>query len=250
MIPSVIWPLDPVITYRDIHRAISKPRLAAYSRDEDHDCADAVARYLWNMALGSSIWPAVHLLELVIRNTIYEVGAETVRVPNSGTIPCWLTSGLLETRETEEVTRAVNRLGLGRQTPGHLVAELTLGFWIGLCNRPYEHGRSGGPRLWPAAAKRFYRCPRPNRNREFIRTALVAAADTRNRIAHHHPVWDRRPDKAVQHLIQVIGWVSEPMAKLALATSTTTQLFAGGHRPFRSIAEQMVSLYRIDPNRE
>ncbi len=246
VIPPVIWPLDPVVTYRDIYRAISTPRLAAYSRVEDKDCVDAIARYLWNMALGSSMWPTVHLLELIIRNTIYEVGAETAPATKGGPIPCWLTSGRLETRESEEVSRAMNRLGPGRQTPGHLVAELTLGFWVSLCNRPYEHGRSGGLRIWPAAARRFYRCPRRNRNREFIRAALVETVNTRNRIAHHHPVWDRRPDMAVQRLVEVIGWVSEPMAKLALATSTTTQLFAGGYHPFRSVAEKMVTLHRPD----
>ena len=46
-----------------------------------------------------------------------------------------------------------------KRTAGHLVAQLTFGFWVRLGNAPYDHGNSLGPGLWPYAASRFRLCP-------------------------------------------------------------------------------------------
>ena len=38
-------------------------------------------------------------------------------------------------------------------TEGRLVSILGFGFWVSLCKRPSEQGRTGGPRLWPGTGE-------------------------------------------------------------------------------------------------
>jgi hypothetical protein len=124
--------------------------------------SDAVARDEWNMALAASVTPVLHLAEVAFRNAIYAAGAETTarRTLKWRLVPCWLdaTPSLLEPREERDVFEAVLRLGKNsqRHTPGHLVAQLGFGFWLRLCNRPYEHGRLSGP---TTLARRYQAIP-------------------------------------------------------------------------------------------
>ena len=68
---------------------------------------------------------------------------------------------LLQQGEANTVNEWIMRLGMSpaRRPAGHLVAELNFGFWVRLCNAPYDHGNSLGPGLWPYAASRFRLCP-------------------------------------------------------------------------------------------
>lgn len=159
--PSTIPIVPPAVSYRSLVRSLSRERFQAYSLESDKDAVDAAARYLWNMALGAAITPVLHLVEVAFRNAIYEAGCEATahRQLRTGTVPCWLDAvpTLLEPREAADVATAIRRLGTNprRHTSGHLVGQLGVGFWTGLCERPYEHGRPSGPQLWPKAIKRF-----------------------------------------------------------------------------------------------
>jgi hypothetical protein len=144
-------PAAATVSYAALVRSLSRERFQAYSLETDYDSADAAARYLWNMALGAAITPVLHLVEVALRNALYEVGCETTshRRLKTATIPCWLDAvpTLLEPREASDVATAVRRLGTNRRryTPGHLVGQLGFGFWVALCDRPYEHGRPTVP---------------------------------------------------------------------------------------------------------
>jgi len=109
------------------------------------------------MALAAAVTPVLHLVEVAFRNALYAAGVEATatRRLRWRTVNCWLDAipSLLEPREERDVAEAVQRLGKSsrRHSPGHLVGQLGFGFWLRLCNRPYEHGRASGPQLWPAA---------------------------------------------------------------------------------------------------
>ena len=237
-------PESPLISHPCLLAALSAPRLGAYSIAADRTSTEAVARYLWNLAIGAALWPAIHLLEVSVRNAIHQVGTEHNghRLPPSTSVICWLDAGLLEEKEAKEVEKAKERLGPGRRTAGHLVAELTLGFWVRLCNRPYEHGRATGPGLWPRTARLFHHCPRSLRNREHIRRTLENALDLRNRIAHHHPLWDRRPDKRMRETLEVLGWLHPAIATAFCRNTKAYDIIAAGLGPFVPLAESLVSM--------
>jgi hypothetical protein len=237
-IAPLVVPTAPVVCYRDIQAALSPARIRAYSKETDIDSTDAIARYLWNMAIGSALWPALHVVEVTVRNTLFEVGAEVSQnTPlRPSLVPCWLTAGLLEGKEQEEVDKALRGLSAGRRTPGHLIAELTFGFWVRLCNAPYEHGKATSARLWPVAALRFHGCPRRERNRHRIREALEHVKNLRNSVAHHHPIWDRNPVRRLGEIAKLIGWLNPGMAAAVLQTSNVAAVVAAGHGPFRPLA--------------
>lgn len=108
--------------------------------------------------------------------------------------------------------------------------------------KQYVDGLPGSVRLWPEAVKRFYGCPQRQRNREDIGKALGHLADTRNRVAHHHPIWDRRPDKRLTEIVEVVAWLNPGLAEAVRQTSNLPQLFAAGHAPFRPLAASLTTI--------
>lgn len=217
----------------------------AYSPQKDRDSVDAVARYFWNMALASALLPSIHILEVCVRNALFDVGVKQTRGRTLifRSVRCWLDAGLLEQRERDEVEKVTRRLTPGRQTPGHLIGELSFGFWIRLCDSPYEQGLRSSVPLWPEAGKRFHYCPRPVRDRKNIRARLAHLADFRNRVAHHHPIWDRRPDKRHKEIIETIGWMNPNLAAGVRETSNVQTLYDAGHAAFRDMAAAVASVF-------
>lgn len=244
--PAIIPSATPALSYRDLVRSLSRERFQAYSLESDKDSVDAAARYLWNMALGAAITPVLHLVEVAFRNAIYEVGCEATahRHLKAGTIPCWLDAvpTLLEPREAADVATAIRRLGTNprRHTAGHLVGQLGFGFWTTLCERPYEHGRTSGPQLWPKAIKRFQHAPKTDRHRAGIRRALVEIRDYRNLVAHHQPIWDRNPVRWHARAVEVLGWMNPDLAAVARHLSPLEAVSNAGPAAFRADAERIV----------
>lgn len=245
-------PDNPILTYAKAVRALSAPRLKAYSLATDSDSVDAVARYLWNMQLVSALWPTVHLLEVTFRNAIFRVGERTTAARALGHrhgIDCWLdgTEGsqpILQPKEAADVAEAVVRLGKSpkRRTAGHLIGRLTLGFWVRLCNAPYEQGNKRGPQLWPEAGFAFPNCPKAQRNRTDIRIALDEVREFRNEIAHHLPIWDRDPIKCNERMCLLLDWMNPAMAQAAAHCSRVGDVYRGGHTPLRPLAAALMSV--------
>lgn len=66
----------PKISFVLLAKSLSHNRLAAYSLPSDQDSADAIARYLWNLALCAAMHPVLHTLEVAFRNALFDVGTE------------------------------------------------------------------------------------------------------------------------------------------------------------------------------
>ncbi len=131
--------------------ALSAERLGAYARPGDADELDSVARYLWNLALCSALQPALHILEVTVRNHLFKVSRRIVDATTLSfdRIPCWLDArpSLPAERERQAVEEAKAKLEIrgSPMTEGRLVSALGFGFWVSLCKRPYEQGRTVGP---------------------------------------------------------------------------------------------------------
>ena len=116
-------------------------------------------------------------------------------------------------------------------TEGRLVSILGFGFWVSLCKRPYEQGRTGGPRLWPElATKGFPHLPNAKRTRSQIYHALDPLRDLRNRVSHHEAVWDRKLNRSHQEVLDIIAWINSDLA----ATLKAHSPLPGGIRQGRS----------------
>jgi hypothetical protein len=235
------------ITYAAVCRSLSKERLAAYSLTTDSDSVDGVARYLWNMALCSAITPALHLAEVAFRNAIYSAGVETTANRNlsTWTVPCWLDAvpSLLQRAEERDIAEAIIRLGSRRRhTPGHLVGQVGFGFWVRLCQRPYEQGNTKGPQLWPTALKRFPGLPRALRARTHVWKAASEIRDFRNLVAHHHPIWDRQPVAAHRRALDLLRWLNPTLAAVTEQASRAEAVYYSGPNAYRAFAASVLTI--------
>lgn len=233
----------PTVTYALVCKSLSRNRFAAYSLDADRDASDAVARYAWNMALSAAFGPILHTLEVAFRNALFEIGNEatSVRSFHTRSIGSWLdaTPSMLGPREERDVVEAVIRLGKNRRrhTPGHLVGQLGFGFWVRLCDSPYEQGNSHGPGLWPLATRRFPGCPRGERTRARIRAAFSEVRDFRNEVAHHQPIWDKHVLDIHQRAIDLLSWMNPRLGAVIGHQSRVPALYNEGPGPWRELAE-------------
>jgi hypothetical protein len=207
----------------------------------DSDSVDAIARYVWNMALCSAVLPTLHLVEVAFRNAIYSAGVESTggRALVTRRVPCWLDAApsVLQAAEQRDVSEAISRLGdRRRHTPGHLVGQLGLGFWVRLCQRPYEQGNAKGPQLWPTALKRFPGVPRSSRTRTDVFRTAAEVRDFRNLVAHHQPIWDRQPVAAHERVLELLRWLNPSLAAVTANASKFASVHDAGPGAYRDFA--------------
>ncbi len=234
----------PSISYHVLCKSLSSNRLAGYSLDTDSDSSDAIARYMWNLQIVAAFSPVLNTLEVAFRNALFEVGTETTAPRGLSTrlVPCWLDAwpSILQHQEERDVCEAITRLGKStrRHTAGHLVSQLGFGFWIRLCDSPYEHGNKNGPGIWPTATKRFPNCPKSGRTRAAIRHAFNEIREFRNILAHHQPVWDKPVLDLHARAIELIGWMNPRLAAVTAHHSQLPLVIGSGHTAWRSVASE------------
>ena len=236
-----------MLSIGSLRNALSAERLGAYALPDDTDEVDSVARYLWNLALCCALQPALHTLEVAVRNHLFSVSRRIVdeAALSFDKVPCWLDArpSLLAGREREAVERAKEAIRIRRSpmTAGRLVSILGFGFWVSLCKRPYEQGRIDGPRLWPQLATRgFPHLPKARRTRSQVFHALDSLRELRNRVFHHEAVWDRKLDRRHAEIIETIGWINRDLAATLEAHSPLPIAIDKGVAGFRAQAEAII----------
>lgn len=175
----------------------SQPRWLSYRQAPDEPDDMIMARYLWNVQLCEALYPSLNFIEIVLRN---QVEAAISRHFGEG----WLSeeSSLLAAPEQSEIAKAKSKLKM--PTRGHLVAELSFGFWTGLFKKHYR------TRLWHQCIKdAFPYLNRKNRNPAYTYEKLNQVRRLRNRVFHHEPIW-KHPHLGQQHqlIIEALSWVS------------------------------------------
>jgi hypothetical protein len=126
-------------------------------------------------------------VEVILRNAIHENlsawSAERFSEPRWYLDP----GGILQPRALEEIREARRRaVRRGRQeTPGRVVAELTLGFWRYILSKQYDRT------LWRTTLYRAFPGPR---SRRMVYDATTILHLCRNRLAHHESIFNRPVD--------------------------------------------------------
>lgn len=246
-----------LITIKAVQRALSATRISKYYK---HDAGDgdveAVARYLWNLALQAALVPALHATELTIRNAVFDASVKVANLRGRpfNEIACWLDTRptLLYRNEAEAVKEAKDQLRSNPKsmTPGHLVAKLSFGFWVNLLNASYEQGRSDGPALWPACLKEFHGIPAPERNRADMRLRFDTVRRFRNRVAHHEPIWDRAPEADYAYTLQTLGYLNPGMERAVASTCLFPTVMGAGEEAYLKDAERLLGETRRQPRKQ
>lgn len=169
--------------YPKFRATFSGPRLQAY-HDADHRPLnlDVAARYAHNIAASMRMYPSLHIFEIALRNNLHGAFNTEFGGPNWFDQP----GRLMPTQQRQLAQAKAALLGEGKAaTPDQVVAELTLGFWVGLFSNAYEYPLwRAHPNLLRAV---FPHAPRHMRHRASMSNVLNPIRDLRNRVAH----WER-----------------------------------------------------------
>lgn len=168
-----------------VRTTVSQIRLEAYRGANGTDL-DMVTNYFWDIASAEAMVPALHGVELALRNSLH-----TQLTLRYGSNMWFYMPGVLEPGQTRQLDAALDQLARRKTQPtdGHIVAELTLGFWVILISDPYQQ------RLWQPNGYALLSAVFPNAgglSRQHIHGRYnKIRRDLRNRVYHHEAIRDR-----------------------------------------------------------
>lgn len=206
---------------RQLEAAISAPRLSIYPPAESGETYGA---YAWNIAVCESLYPALHCVEVALRNSIHD--SATAYFGDEYWFRTHLAS--IEQPLLNEIEKNLRSQGK-RLLAGEFVSGFRFGFWVRLFERRYEQT------LWPRLLESvFPQIPRRQRRRDFIRKRLMEIQTLRNRVFHHEPVWNW-PDLAERHreVVEAVGWVSPAMRRFLEAIDRFPPVHSAGASGYR-----------------
>ncbi|WP_089529265.1 Abi family protein [Pantoea ananatis] len=201
------------MTINAILNSISQQRFSTYQTAvfkgaTDEEC---LGIYLWNKQLASAFLPALQILEVSLRNAIYQAKIEYEEDDIERKYPAheWVARKAAIDRDWFiTVMTAANNFESNRQintarknitserkshTPENYIAKLTLGFWVSLVGKDFSIPNATYLTLWPHLRGRvFPHAVDMNGQPLSIKTIGNALHDVnkiRNRLSHHEPLW-------------------------------------------------------------
>ena len=218
-------PSDKKKFYDSVCDGISLERIEAYRLEEDVDELDAVARYLWNIALCEALYPCLQSFEVALRNAVHACMARRYGA-------AWFQAvqplRRLEQGKVDDAENSLRNQGKPIES-GRIVAELTLGFWTGLFVHEYDRAI-----VIPLMQSGFRKFPTALRNRRTLYERFEDVRYLRNRVFHYEPIWYWK-DLPQRHkaLIDDIGFINPETGKLASHLDRFTQVHVQGWKQYR-----------------
>lgn len=190
------------MNWNDLEKHFSTARLGRYRNSCGGDEARAARAYVSNMLLAEAMMPMLNVLEIALKNGIHR--RLTLAYGRSDWWEAW--AGNIDFQwHSKEVGSAKDKLNRRAEavTPDKIIAELTFGFWSSLFNVRLQTV------LWKDLRLVFPRCPKAQRQRHTISSALNQVRDLRNRIFHHEQLLWLNPPLIDLHAkgIEVVGWL-------------------------------------------
>ena len=191
---------------------ITPVRLKAYG-DDTNDIL--LEKYIYNLKISESLYPALSLLEVTLRNKIcYAIESLICKD--------WLIKelnhqNLLLDKEYKKLVETADKIEKDgkKVTNDRLISELTFGFWIHLCTKSYK------PKFWDK--KGFIELVFPNyavssnlRNISLIQKDLRDVLKLRNRISHQEIIinGNRTPEESYKLIQTLLHTLSSGMYAL------------------------------------
>lgn len=182
--------------HSELIKLLTSDRLTSYLIETKGNLPSAIRLYEKNTRLSEALYGVLQGCEVALRNSIHTTLAMGIGKAD------WYDHVGLGTREREMVDSAkenVKKFGK-KVTPGRVVAELTMGFWIRLLSREYEKG------LWVKHLyKAFPHYRKPDRFQIFARFDEIRKL--RNRVAHHEPIFKRDGIIEYTRVMEAVGWM-------------------------------------------
>lgn len=120
---------------KELIEIITPVRLCAYGKECDEVLLD---KYIFNLRLAESFYPALSLLEVSLRNRICNAIDKLI-------CKGWLVKELsqqklLADKEYKKLLESESKIKKSgkKVTNDRLISEMTLGFWVHLCTKSYK----------------------------------------------------------------------------------------------------------------
>lgn len=167
-----------------VTRVLSEERFRTYLIAAGNDSERALDLHRWNIRISQMLLGDLWLLELGLRNAL---APRLQGIADKRGLGPWYLSPAVEmlfpgdaqARSRDTVTEAARRAGGRGCLPGGVVAELSLGFWVGLFHR-----RNRGT-LWDGGLKSAF--PHGT-NPSLMLNSLQQLNKARNRMSHLEPM--------------------------------------------------------------
>jgi hypothetical protein len=188
-------------------RYLSYQRLNSYK----FKTIDPIVLYKWNLALSEVFYPLLNTIEIALRNRLHIGISEIVGDDH------WLINrnqkiiSMLHNHWCVKIESNIKDLAINNKLDeGHLIAELSFGFWTIFLNRQFEHKQF----LWPNLKKQIFPFAHGVKI-NVIRDQFNAIRRLRNRIFHYEAIWHWQ-DLQQQHdaIIRAIEWLNPVLLKL------------------------------------
>jgi hypothetical protein len=190
------------MNWHDLERHFSSARLSRYRASCGGDEVKAASAYVSNMLLAEAMMPMLSVLEIALKNGIHRRLSALYR--RTDWWEAW-SGDQAFAWQAKEVANAKSKLQRRAETatPDKIVAELAFGFWSSLFNGAFQTV------LWKELRLVFPRCPKAQRQRHTISSALNQLRDLRNRVFHHEQLLWLTPSLIDMHSkgTEVIGWL-------------------------------------------
>ena len=164
----------------------SVSRLSLYLQACDGDEQKAHELYVWNSEISSAFWELLGHLEVALRNKI-SAQLQGLEI-QAGFRDHWLVNRESSSLKfnpfiDKAIVEAKTRVRLARkeQSGEQIMSELSFGFWHQMLSKRNQ-------RYWPDIATGFQGLRA--RNRTLVSNRLEVLRDFRNRIGHHHRIWN------------------------------------------------------------
>lgn len=219
---------------------MSPERLERYLNAAGGDLEKALRGYTRNARLSEAFYTPLQGVEIAIRNAFHkqlvkafgqfwydELDKQNILDPQKDR----KTPGtLLKLREARQYLQEKGK----PETSSRMAAELSFGFWVGICAKRYQKD------LWNPFLNNPFKGLSLTRRDVFER--LEKIRNLRNRIAHHEPILNRNLPNDYANILETIRWICGASANWIEATSCFRERWGEpiAPVPFENLTEEAV----------
>lgn len=216
----------------DLELPLSRIRLENYRPHTGSDL-EMVVNYFFNIELSEALYPTLQAFEVALRNSVHLALSQRFGTPYwfdaPGLYPSPPPPETVSWQE-EAIEAAKDSLKAHKKSPDadRIVAEMHLGFWNSLFNRPFAQ------RLWLAdqgalLTQVFPHATRSQQVPRHIEKRITRIRLLRNRVMHYEPIWSRRHlEQNHAQILEMLSWISPVMHETIAMCDRFPQVFTAG----------------------
>jgi hypothetical protein len=212
----------------ELEALLSPERLHRYFNTFPNSEAQALFLYQANIRLSEAFYPSLMLLEVALRNALHK--ELQIKAQRPDWYEVWRTDiryKHLYQPKIEEARKVLAKNGK-IETPGRVVAELSLGFWVTLFNQKNEK------LLWGSLRFAFPNLEKRLRQRNTVAAPINRLHKLRNRTHHYeHILWNPsthtldlpRLQSLHKELYSVLDWMSPNLRRHLVGKDRFTEVY-------------------------